>query len=313
MRSFFISSISLLVSLFCVELGIRFINSSKPTERASDRPAFFYKAPQAELFRDFPEVFADTSSPRVAVVGDSFTFATSMQFDDAFPRKLERLMHAEGYSNAAVLNYGVPGYSTEHERAAVVDAVRDGAEILILQVTLNDPQRKTYRPSGLTGVNQFGPLVLEGTELRLARRWKTYEFIRARIHNTKTLDNYIAYYHDLFFNKKTWVPFKNAVSDIVRFCEHHEVPLLVVVFPLFGTELDADYPFHRLHERVGNLFKRKNIPVLDLYSLFEGIPLERIQVEPGVDFHPNEYGHRLAAEAIYQWMVYDRAVLGPVS
>lgn len=313
MRSVFISCISLFVSLFFVELGVRFINTTQPSQRFSDRPDFFYKAPQAKLFKDFPEMFAGTSSPRVAVVGDSFTFATSMQFDDAFPRKLERLMHAEGYSNAAVVNYGVPGYSTAHERSAVVDAVRDGAEILILQVTLNDPQRKSYRPSGLTGLNQFGPLVLEGRELRLARIWNTYEFIRTRIHNTKTLDHYISYYHDLFFNKVTWVPFKNAVTDIVRFCDDHEVPLLVVVFPLFGTELDADYPFHRLHERVGNLFARKNIPVLDLYSLYEGIPLERIQVEPGIDFHPNEYGHRLAAEAIYEWMVYERGVLAPVS
>jgi hypothetical protein len=36
--------------------------------------------------------------------------------------------------------------------------------------------------------------------------------------------------------------------------------------------------------------------------MYKGIPLERLQVIPGVDRHPNEIAHRMAAEKIYLWM-----------
>ena len=77
--------------------------------------------------------------------------------------------------------------------------------------------------------------------------------------------------------------------------------MVAVVFPLFGVPLNEDYPFHPLHQKVHNCLEAAGIPYRDLFSLFEGIPLERVQVIPGADFHPNEIGHRLAAESIYEW------------
>ena len=47
------------------------------------------------------------------------------------------------------------------------------------------------------------------------------------------------------------------------------------------------------------------IPALDLYPAFAGIPLDRLQVIVGQDFHPNEIGHRIAAEAILEWLKKD--------
>jgi hypothetical protein len=44
------------------------------------------------------------------------------------------------------------------------------------------------------------------------------------------------------------------------------------------------------------------VPVLDLSAMYQGIPLERLQVIPGVDRHPNEIAHRMAAEKIYLWL-----------
>jgi hypothetical protein len=44
------------------------------------------------------------------------------------------------------------------------------------------------------------------------------------------------------------------------------------------------------------------VPVIDLSPLYIGIPLERLQVIPGVDRHPNEIAHRMAAERIYLWL-----------
>lgn len=297
------------VSLLLVEVGLRVSGFGRVVTPPGDRPQAYYRAPAATLFRDFPETFPADATPKIAVVGDSFSFATAMQYDDAFPNKLERLLQQEGYPAANVVNYGVPGYSTSHERDAVVQAGREGAEILILQITLNDPQRKAYRPSGLTGKNEFGTLELSGFEKTLASYWRTYGFARMRLHNTETHNRYTEYYTDLFLNKRTWIPFKEAVTDIVRYCERENITLVAVVFPLFGMPLDDTYPFAKIHQRVANLFSRKEVPVLDLFSVYQGIPLAALQVDPLHDFHPNEYGHRLAAEAIYAWLRYDQKLL----
>jgi hypothetical protein len=48
--------------------------------------------------------------------------------------------------------------------------------------------------------------------------------------------------------------------------------------------------------------------MLDLLPAFQGIPVERMQVIPGNDFHPNEIGHRIAAEWILRWLA-NREVL----
>ncbi len=96
--------------------------------------------------------------------------------------------------------------------------------------------------------------------------------------------------------------FTYALSQISRAVKESESTLGAVLFPLFGLPLDDSYPFHDLHEKVMHLLSERSIPAVDLYPAFAGIPLDRIQVIPREDFHPNEIGHRIAAEAILTWL-----------
>jgi hypothetical protein len=76
---------------------------------------------------------------RIAVLGDSFTFGTGVNADDAFPARLERRLRARpGTAGAAVLNAGVISYSPFLERRAfddVVSAYRPTLVVLLLDVT----------------------------------------------------------------------------------------------------------------------------------------------------------------------------------
>ena len=72
--------------------------------------------------------------------------------------------------------------------------------------------------------------------------------------------------------------------------------------------MDDRYPFYEIHKKVDALLTSLGVPHLDLSSSFKGIPLERLQVIPGVDRHPNEIAHRMAAEAIYLWLEKEKAV-----
>ena len=295
----------LIIALVVAEIGFRIIEPGLSAPSWRDRPTFYYKPEAAKTLQGNSYQAAKPSGTyRIAVLGDSFTFAPYMQFDDAFPKRLERMLNLNNDApRVEVINYGVPGYSTKHEVDALRRAHTEGADLAILQITLNDPQIKPYTPTGLTGKNQFGPPTLSGFQKTLYEHWRSLGFVMARIHNAQTHTAYREYYFDLFENTKTKKHFEESLNRIAKVSRNKNLPVIAVVFPLLGLPLDDSYPFHPLHDQVRDELDRLSIPSFDLFQAYQGLPLARIQVEPGKDFHPNEIGHRIAAEAIYQWLV----------
>ncbi|MCB0336298.1 MAG: SGNH/GDSL hydrolase family protein, partial [Bdellovibrionales bacterium] len=246
---------------------------------------------------------------RIAVIGDSFTFATQMQFEDSFPKVLERMLKLNTNGKAVeVLNFGVPGYSTTHEVGAFRHIRKYSPDMILLQITLNDPQLKPYVPTGITGQNEFGAVSADGLN-GLSRYWKTWAFIQMRLHNTRTHTRYKTYYHQLFStNSQTYRNFQEALDSLSKKAAKQNIAVAAVVFPLFGLPLNDSYPFEDIHEKIASDLERSKITYLDLLDAYKGIPLERLQLIPGVDFHPNEIGHRIAAERIYEWFHQEKSI-----
>ena len=85
-----------------------------------------------------------------------------------------------------------------------------------------------------------------------------------------------------------------------------KIPVVAVIFPLFGYPLDEKYPFRYIHEYIHQQLEKLGIKYLDLTGAYVGAPAERIVVLPGEDYHPNEIAHRIAAEEIYSWLVTEK-------
>ncbi len=297
-----------MIALGALEVVVRLATPSKPSQGPtwSDRPLFYFRSPGAPSMQGYPySPTKEAGTFRIAVVGDSFTFAPYMQFTDTFSSKLEQMLKVSGTQRKVeVINYGVPAYSTSHEVEVVKKAVAEGADLILLQITLNDPEVKHHKPSGITENMQdkFGALKMTGAVGRLAQHWKTLGFVLTRLHNTKTHRAYIEYFNDLFSNPRSWKPFVASMTEIVDTAKAGHVPVISVVFPLFGLPMDERYPFYEIHKKVVDLMSSLNVPILDVSEIYKGIPLEHLQVIPGVDRHPNEIAHRMAAEKIYLWL-----------
>jgi hypothetical protein len=299
--------VGVVISLACVELLIRLLSSRAPSGPGwSDRPVFYFRSPSAPSMQDYPHSPTKPNGTfRIATVGDSFTFAPYMQFTDTYPKKLEAMLNLrDGGRSAEVINYGVPAYSTSHEVPVVATAIDEGADVIVLQITLNDPEVKHHTPTGLREnmEDRFGALKMDGSLGRIAKYWRTLGFILTRLHNSKTHKAYINYFNDLFENPRSWNPFAESMKKIVASAQASKKPLVAVVFPLFGLPMNDRYPFYGIHTKVADLMRSLSVPVLDLSPIYKGIPLERMQVIPGVDRHPNEIAHRMAAERIYLWL-----------
>jgi len=295
---------SVLLALGLIELCFRLL-PEKTAPKWNDRPKYYYQHNLSSTLQDFP--YSSTKGEgvfRVAVIGDSFSFAPYMQFDDSFPKKLERMLNLNSASKVAeVINYAVPAYSTTHEVPKVKLAVTEQADLIILQITLNDPELKSGTPIGITQFDRFGPPKYNKFISWLLSWSKLSNFIAQRLHNSDTQRAYKEYFIDLFDNPRSWNSFRSALTEISKISRESKTKVVAVVFPLFGLPLDDNYPFHGIHKKVSEALSQLEIPQHDISEIYKGIPLERLQVLPGEDRHPNEIAHRMAAEEIYSWLV----------
>src|SRR6185369_3084342 len=102
-----------------------------------------------EGMRDHEPLPADTPSlERIAVVGDSFVFGLGLPQEDVFTEVLERdLNGASDGRRYDVLNFGVPGYSSQEE-ASVLEArvLPWNPAVVIVGYCLNDPETQPLQP-----------------------------------------------------------------------------------------------------------------------------------------------------------------------
>ena len=307
-----VSCFGLLIGLAIAEVAVRLSRLGSAAPQWNDRPAFYFAAPGPRPHQDFdyPDLKPEGAF-RIAVVGDSYTFAPYMQFTDTFVKKLETMLNLnEGGRKAEVINYGVPAYSTSHEIGVVQAALKRRADLVLLQITLNDPELKPLRPTGIRAdaFDRFGELQPQGWQKTVLHYWKTADLVARRLHNNATHRAYADYFNELYEKRRSWAVFKDSLAQIASSCRKAGVPLAAVIFPLFGLPLDSEYPFHGIHQKTAGLLSELGVPYLDLYKTYEGIPLERLQVVPGKDRHPNEIAHRMAAEAIYVWLARENHV-----
>lgn len=289
-----------LAALLIFEVTFRIVAalSLKPNPW-NDRPSF-YPMPESARSMQGPtrSPMKIPSSFRIAAVGDSFTFGPDLEFDDAYPARLERWLNLnDRQPKVEVINDGIPGRSTVQEIDDVKRVLAQGADLVLLNVTLNDPE--VYPLTKERRDELFGAPYLNASWLRLLPGLK---FILERIHATRTHDLTINYYNDLFENDRTWPTFSQALIAIHDLTEHSQKPLVVFVFPLFDFPFDDRYPLRSVHQKLGQFLEQQHIQHVDLLNAYRGIPPERLQTKPGADAHPNEIAHRIAAEAMFRYI-----------
>ena len=297
----FVPLFGVLISCVALELFFRVLPAVMPQtakfDYARERPAFFYLplTPQ-NLQGNEPQAEKKSDEYRIAVVGDSFSFAPGMQYSDAFPKKLEALLKTA--SNTTVLNLGTPGFSTVNELTTFAEALKAAPDLIVLQVTLNDPQMRPLQQESDDIRGSFGPYAPKSF---LTRHSKFAAWMAARLHNTQSVSSYKRYHEYLW--RDNWQRFAEPFEQMRAQAEAADVKFAVVLFPLFDFSLEQpDYPFAAIHKKIGSHVKNAKVPFLDLWPAYRGIDPYRLQLLPGRDTHPNEIAHRIAAEKIYLWL-----------
>jgi len=282
-----------------VEAAIRILNigQSKPW---TDRPKRHYFSAQSRNTRDYKySVEKPKDTYRIVVVGDSFTFGYGNQFDDSFPKRLERILNLNAQTpKVEVINLGNPGNAIQHNAISVKKALSLlSPNLVILEVTLNDPELTPYGKDGKRVKLRNGQ-----TPTGLAAYSKIIQFVQTRLENSRSHKQYLEYFLSLFKNKDSLENFETGMRQISQACKAANVPLVSVVFPLLSYPLDESYPFKEPHLVVHKVLESNSIPYTDLLSTYRGIPSIRLTADPVRDPHPNEIAHRIAANELYAWL-----------
>ncbi len=289
---------------FC-ELLLRLV----PVGEAEYRQTALYtehRTPQTQPdFRQRPyQLDKRPGTFRILVVGDSFTWGVGVYSDDTYADRLERRLNAlDPEVPIEVIAWARPGWNTEQELEAVREELpRLQPDLMILGFVLNDPEPSVYRQRDVS------QLVLErrtpGGWLSafLHRRSRIYYTLYERFENVRQRRDLTAFYHDFYRDSPAWRACVRALMGFKSLAREHSFPLLLVIFPVFDSDLDEDYPYRDLHETVRATAEGLEITVLDLLPTYKGMEARRLAIVPFTDAHPNELAHRIASDQLMMYL-----------
>ena len=241
---------------------------------------------------------------RVVLIGDSFTEGWGVSEGDTIWAALERDLNGAGPGvwevlNCARANSDFPGVWFLFRHAMLLEP-----DVVVFLMNLNDPIRSPDMEARLNRqynliVVRGGPLLTEaplrkvmGFESQLATRL-------ADIRETRRLDlDMTRWYRDLYGwpNRHGWHESKKLIEKMNAAMNERGGSFLLALWPLM-TGLEGDYPFADAHAAVADFALKREVPFHDLLPAFRGQRSPALWVHV-LDHHPNEIGHRIAAESL---------------
>lgn len=307
-----IASVSLALTLGAVEVLLRFDVMPQTVFRPTGIEEVHESQP---LSPDFRLPVADPRDKgdafRILVIGDSFSWGDGVYAEDAFPHRLEtRLNSVSRGDRFEVVNWSRPGWNSRRQ----VRSLKKGKklawlqpDLMILSFVLNDPEpiSEAEREALLAGT--AGHEVAPGLSTWLADHTRLYELVWNRLENNRTHRVLRAYYRSLYEGEH-WDACSKAIADLETMSQNHEIPLILVIWPVFDGPMGDSYHYTDLHGKVSNVGQQLGIPVLDLLDTYRGVDGYRLPVRPFSDAHPNELAHRIAADGILRFLVREKLV-----
>jgi lysophospholipase L1-like esterase len=255
-------------------------------------------------FRDRPRPDGKAASCfRILVVGDSFVWGVGVYPEDTYARRLERrLSSLASELEFEVVSWARSGWNTSQAwrslrgRLASLDP-----DLVLLNFTLNDPEPsdKEARQRMMAPLHRREP---HGWSRALHRRSALYRLFWERFENRRQRRAFVSFYQRLFTGPH-WQDCLQAMEEMREATGARAIPLVLVVMPVFDSQLDRRYSYRWQHGKIAAAAAEREIPVLDLLETLRRVDARRLAVEPFTDPHPNELAHRIIADEITNYLL----------
>lgn len=246
---------------------------------------------------------------RIVAAGDSFTWGAGVHPEDAYPDRLEdRLNTLDRLQRFEVVNFSRPGWNTIQAYRAVKRKLRRlEPDLLIVGYVLNDaePSESQDRARRREVLHRRQPSARASAWLH--RHSLLYRTIWERLESTRQRRAFTAVLSS-DYEGYGWYAGRRGLALFEELADQLGIPFLLVVFPVFDSQIDENYPYHEIHDLVAETAAGLGIRVLDLREVYRGVDARRLAITPFTDAHPDELAHRLAADALLDYLVEEELV-----
>lgn len=227
------------------------------------------------------------STPRILMLGDSFTEGWGVPFEQTFSKRIERLYAARG-TRAEVINTGVGNYNTIMEvQYFLNEGYKYKPDIVVLNFIPNDAE----------------PVPPHAAPNVAMRNCHSCVFVIGRVdtllRELSVRSDWETYYRNLYDNgrAKGWVDARTAIGKLTEYCKAHDIKLLVAHLPdLHGFE---PYPLQTVVDLLHQTANENAVDFVDLTPDFKGQDPAKLWVSP-TDAHPNGLGNEIIANALFR-------------
>lgn len=206
---------------------------------------------------------------RILGLGDSYLFGQGVRPKDRcldrLPAQLHRFWSATEFET---INSGQSGYTTAQELQLLQKCGwKYSPDMVILHFFPNDIEENIYTEKPKVEFFTEYTTSFLGTDWMsqhsevwaLARR-KVLGQVKGRAYIRESIDSFM-------HQPEKWESCRRPVSAMAEECHERNIRFMVVVFPFF-INLNGDYPFQPIHDRVKSFCADANIPCLDLRDTF---------------------------------------------
>ncbi len=238
---------------------------------------------------------------RAVVLGDSFSWGVRVEFEDAWPQRLERGLARQRGEPWEVVNLSRPGMNTvEQVEQLASEGLAYDPDVVVLGYCLNDSEDDAAAEvrRGRDWEEQARERRARGR--RLVDRSALYRLVSERLRALRENRLRIAAYRSQYApDYPGWIAGGKALGRMAELCKERKIPLVVMIFPLFGNPLDDGYPFPGIHAAVTRAVADTGwARPLDLLPAYRGLDWRILVVDGANDEHPNEIAHRIATSAL---------------
>lgn len=283
---------------------------------------------------------------RIAVVGDSYVHAAYVNTKDAFPERLERMLRRDGL-DVEVLRFGMDGAPLSQYlhmlRREVVNYTPDLVIVPLIHNDFDEIYRflKTRYESSFMKVKQdeagrfveVPPAEFKRGLADKLRHFRTFRYVYYETGLYLSLKGWVS---RLFWGgEEEWRPeFISSAVDIRKINDHPRNKLFAryvmgemkkladergfrLAFVMDGVReaiyegrKPMDYEVGRLNKLAAELTAELGLPFLDLQDAFaRDYAAAGQRLEYAYDWHWNERGNRIVAEAIAQFLLTDTRLI----
>ena len=228
----------------------------------------------------------DTYKRRFLFLGSSVTLGWGVDYDKTYVQLLNFKAEAEKKS-WKFINGGVGNYNTERY---VNNYLKYWSDLnftdIVINFFVNDTEILDSKKSNILYNNTHLGVVV----------WRIVNSLNS-IKKNQTLEEYYRSKYD--DNYEGFKVAKKEIINLLSFCKSKGIKLHLVLIPdIHNTN---PYPLDFIDKKISDFASTNNIPYKDLFIDISGIESSKLWNKHN-DPHPNEIGHKIFEESIYQFL-----------